>query len=324
MPENKNLEPVNLPQAIRFGEKPTTKFLNNLEAMRVELINAPTIEQMINTVVPFAKATWADDALDYANNMSTLDKYQTVYDTFHFKYLPQSLENVDLTFYIRGIDLQTVTHILRYRKATFSAECSDKWWTDKDALVPNSIQNSKEFYDRYKKVVEDAKQLYCDMVDSKEVPLMDARHIFPRCLETFYLMRVNFLDFLNIVKQRTDKQLQPEEDNYLVRLMYEEVIKKIPFAIHSADFHAPAMHFIKTARLGKGNNFYIPEEDNDKFEWNRADFVYDKKRTEMNGTDEGAENLYVKLEAESDARIETLTKEAEEKLEKLAGGKLQF
>src|SRR5690606_22859517 len=119
------------------------------------------------------------------------------------------------------ISLQEVTHILRHRMATFSADCSgDKWWTHKDALVPNSIENSDEFYARYRKLVEDAKQLYCDMIDSKEISIMDARYILPRCLSTFYFMRIGLKDLIGFIKQRIDKQIQPETDNLIAYYMY--------------------------------------------------------------------------------------------------------
>ena len=185
MPKNNNLEPVKLPMTLRFGEKPVTKFKNNLDAINVTLMQAPTMDDLRKYLPAFANATWSDLPDDF-DNIDIVEKDNIIRDVFLGKTLPTALETINLVFRIEGISLQEVTHIIRYRQASFSADCSgDKWWTNKDALVPNSIQNSndsgdKSFYDRYKKIVEDAKQLYCEMIDSKQISIMDARYILPR------------------------------------------------------------------------------------------------------------------------------------------------
>lgn len=308
--KNNNLTPCTLPMPLRFGEKPTTKFLNNLDALDVKLIEFPSETQLLDMLIPTTNATWNDDPIEVYHNMTEAEKYQNVYDAFHFKYLPQALEMVNLVFLIKGIDFQTVSHILRYRKCTFSAECSgDKWWTHKDALVPNSIENSDEFYNRYKEIVKLSKELYCDMIDSKKVSIMDARHILPRCLSTYYIMRVNFLDLLNILKQRIDKQIQPEEDNILAYQLYLETIKNIPFAINSIDIHAPAMFFAKQARTGKATNLYFPDKDTENYmEYNEKDFIYQSTRDKINGTNENAENHFNVLLEKYDTLINETTK----------------
>lgn len=309
MPKNNNLQQATLPMPLRFNEKPTTEYINNLDSIDVTLLNYPTTEQLISAIIPFTNATWNDDPLEVRDNMSMTEKLQNVYDAFHFKYLPQSLETVNLTFLVKGIDMQTVTHILRNRIGfTFSAECSgDKWWTHKKSLVPNAIQQSDEFYCRWKKIVEDSKKLYCDMIDSKKISIMDARHILTRSMETYYLVNVNFLSLLNFFKQRIDKQIQPEEDNVLAYKMYLEVISKVPFAINSINLHAPAMHYVKMARTGKATNLYYPDKDSDIFEWNEKDFIYQCERDKMNGTNENATNHFNEVFASLETQINNIT-----------------
>ena len=313
---NNSLEPCVLPMPLRFNEEPTTEFKNNLDSLSVELLSYPTLEQLKSILIPTTNATWNDDPIDVYHKMSDKEIYQNLYDAFHFKYLPQALEMINLVFIIKGIDLQTVTHILRYRKCTFSAECSgDKWWTHKSGLVPNSIQNSKDFYERYKNIVEESKKLYCDMIDSKQISIMDARHILPRCLETYYIMRVNFLDLLNILKQRIDKQIQPEEDNLLAYQLYHETIKNIPFAINSINIHSPAMFYASKARTGKATNLYFPDSDTEKLmEYNEKDFIYQCTRDKLNGTDENAQNKFNEYFKKYDSLINETTKCQEEYL----------
>lgn len=305
MPKNNDIEPVKLPMVQRFGEKPTTNFKNNLDSIKVTLMQAPTMDDLRKYLPAFANATWSELPSDY-DNISDEEKDALIREVFLGKTLPTALETINLNFRIEGISLQEVTHIIRYRQASFSADCSgDKWWTHKDALVPNSIQNSNgdiwtpddpdNFYGRYKKIVEDAKQLYCDMIDSKQVSIMDARYILPRCLETFYYMRLSLKDALHFIKQRIDKQIQPETDNIIAYQMYCEILKQFPVAHGIVDIHAPSNFYIHTARTGKATNLYFPDADSDKFEWNEKDFIYQCYRNEMNGTDEGAKNHFDEL-----------------------------
>ena len=292
MPRNNSLTPVKLPMVQRFGEKPTTEFKNNLDSIKVTLMQAPSMDDLRKYLPAFANATWSELPNDY-DDLPDIEKDKYIREVFLGKTLPTALETINLNFRIEGISLQEVTHIIRYRNASFSADCSgDKWWTHKPALVPNSIQNSKEYYERYKKIVEDAKQLYCDMIDTKQISIMDARYILPRCLETFYYMSLSLKDALHFIRQRIDKQIQPETDNVIASQMYCEILKKYPVANGIINVHAPSNFYINMARSGKATNLYFPDMDSDKFEWNENDFIYQCERNKMNGTDEGAKNYF--------------------------------
>ena len=43
MPQNKNLKPVVLPMELKFNQEPKTEFYNNLEHLKVELVDPPLI-----------------------------------------------------------------------------------------------------------------------------------------------------------------------------------------------------------------------------------------------------------------------------------------
>ena len=331
MPKNNDLTPTKLPMEIRFGEKPTTNFKNNLSSINIELISAPTMDELRSYLPQFITATWQEQGDKHYNNaITTKEKDEIIRDALFGKALPTALETINLVFRISGISLQEVTHIIRYRQAAFSADCSgDKWWSNKNALVPNSIQNSNgpsekeyeeykystgeqlhpdDFYGRYKKIVNDAKQLYCDMIDSKKISIMDARYILPRCLETFYYMRINLKDAIHFIKQRIDKQIQPETDNIIAYQMYICILEKYPIAKGLINIHAPSQFYIKMARTGKATNLYYPDADSDKFDWNENDFIYQNHRDELNGTDENATNLFNKLLDEYDKLISEIEK----------------
>lgn len=318
MPKNNNLEPVQLPMVQRFGERPKTEFKNNLDAIKITLMQAPTMDDLRKYLPQFANATWAELPGDY-DKLPIQEKDALIREVFLGKTLPTALETINLNFRFEGISLQEVTHIIRYRNASFSADCSgDKWWTNKDALVPNSIQNSNgtpggsgkdDYYTRYKLLVHECKKLYCEMIDSKQISIMDARYILPRCLETFYYVRMSLKDAIHFIKQRIDKQIQPETDNVIAYQMYLEILRQYPVANGIIDIHAPSWFYINTARTGKATNLYFPDADSDKFEWNENDFIYQCYRNEMNGTDRGAKNHFdeVLRKVEEDIqKIETI------------------
>jgi len=296
-----------LPMKIKFGVDPVTEFKNNLTAIKISLLQAPTMDELRSYLPQFAEATWSEQP-DSNDNLTLRQKDKIIKDVFFGKTLPTALETINLNFRIEGISLQEVTHIIRHRNASFSADCSgDKWWTEKAALIPNSIENSNgtpiqhtnyqlnDFHSRYIQVVEDAKQLYCDMIDSKQISIMDARYILPRCLETFYYMRITLKDAIAFIKQRMDKQIQPETDNIIAYQMYLEILKQYPVANDLINLHAPSMFYVKTARTGKATNLYFPDADSDLFDWHPKDFIYQCQRNQMNGTDEDAENMFDKV-----------------------------
>ena len=45
MPINNDLDPIELPMDLKFGKEPSTNFYNNLSALKIELVDAPTTKQ---------------------------------------------------------------------------------------------------------------------------------------------------------------------------------------------------------------------------------------------------------------------------------------
>lgn len=282
MPKNNNLEPVKLPMDIKFNKPPRTEFKDNLESIHVELLEGPDISDIMRWIPNFIDATWSEDPCE---DLSQEVKYNYVKEMFEGKALPGARETINFVFRIRGISLQEVTHILRHRMATFSADCSgDKWWSEKDCLVPEAISNSPEFYKRYKKIVEESKQLYCDMIDSKMISIMDARSILTRNLETFYYMKIDLGNLIAFINQRKDVQIQPQTDNILAyeftRILCDQFGSLVSKII---SFDNPSPFYQKMARTGRATNLYFPEPEVDRFEWNENDFIYQCRREELNG-----------------------------------------
>ena len=304
MPINNNLEPVLLPMDLKFGQEPVTNYINNLESLNIEVVDAPTQEQAQKIAWNMTKATWADSPSETRfENASLKEASSNLQDVLNFRALPTPMECLGFTFKISGIDTQTVTHLIRHRAGSFAAQCTgDRDLRNDNILVPESVENS-DFHQRFIEVAAAAKQLYSDMVDSRVVSLMDARVILPKSLETFYIARFNLKDLIGFIKQRQDMQIQPEVDNIMATRIARLVVERIPEVASCLDFNKPDMHYVRTFRVeqpdgtftSKGTNLYHPEPKNDLFEFNENDSIYPCRREEINGNRSGEEKIFTRM-----------------------------
>ena len=320
MPINNDLDPIVLPMDLKFGKTPKTEFMNNLDALRVELVDAPTADQARNVAWHYVKATWADTASEIKpEDADPTLKSKNLLDVLQFRALPTPMECLSFTFRLSGLSFQEVTHIIRHRAGSFAAQCTgDRDLRDDAAVIPESVENSPEFLERYKSIVEESKQLYADMTDSKVVSMMDARMILPKCMTSFYYMRLNLKDLIGFVKQRQDRQIQPAADNILAALMAIEACKAVPELTQVFKFDTPDWHYIKTFRVkegdqwvSRGTNLYWPEPHNDSFDFHPDDTIYQCRREEINGTDGVGEKVFTQMWRDLMGELETLKNEYE-------------
>jgi thymidylate synthase (FAD) len=312
MPINNDLSPVTLPMQLKFDQTPVTNYINNLESLNVEVIDAPTREQAQKIAWHMTKATWADTPSETSFENATPEEASiNLQDVLNFRALPTPMECLGFTFKISGIDTQTVTHLIRHRAGSFAAQCTgDRDLRNDNVLVPESVENS-DFHHRFIEVAAAAKQLYADMVDSRVVSLMDARVILPKALETFYIARFNLKDLIGFIKQRQDVQIQPEVDNILATRIARAVCEAIPEVATCLDFNKPDMHYVRTFRVelpdgsftSRGTNLYHPEPKNDLFEFNENDSIYQCRREEINGNKSGEEKVFTRMWNEDVAAI---------------------
>tara|TARA_R110002110_G_scaffold187764_1_gene395489 strand:+ start:177 stop:1148 length:972 start_codon:yes stop_codon:yes gene_type:complete len=304
MPLNNNLEPIELPMDLKFDRPFDTEFCNNLEALNVELVDAPTISQARDVAWHYVKATWADDPSEInPSNAPDWIKSKNLLDVLQFRALPTPMECLGFTFRLSGLSFQEVTHIIRHRAGSFAAQCTgDRDLRDDPAVIPESVENSPEYLARYKEIVRQSKRLYADMTDSKVISMMDARMILPKCMTSFYYMRLNLKDLIGFVRQRQDIQIQPAADNILAAEMAIAACKAIPELTQVFNFDKPDFHYINTFRVKEGNkwisrgtNLYQPEPKNDTFEYHEKDTIYACRREDLNGTHGTGEKIFTTM-----------------------------
>lgn len=295
MPKNNKVKVREFPVKLKFGKRFDNRFKNLSKNIKVTLVQFPKYEEIRDLVVSFALSTYQDFPNEFNELLSDKEKDLVFFKVLKRELLPATLETLRLNFCIEGITIQEVTHILRYTNAKFSAECSgEKWWSDKAFCVPQSIENSPEFYERYKTICKQAAELYADMVDSKEISLRDARYILPRATETFYFMSMSLGEALKFIDDRTDRQIQPIADNLMAYQMMNELMKAYPIIAKlfgKGYLSRPAKFYVNSASKTFGSNLYPPDKNNDLFEYNEKSFIYDKTRDQFNGTDKTLSKL---------------------------------
>lgn len=307
MPVNNNLPVQKLPMEVKFNQKPTTE-INILErAIDAKLIQYPTYEQLLSYLPNFCQATWEDNPYkEYSKEKAE----EILIKMFKGQTLPTALETIRLTFTLENLTYIEISHILRYRGFSISAQCTaDRFQTNDSAAIPAAIYQSDEFRERYENLIHEMKKLYQDMVDSKEISIFDARYILPKASTVYYHVSMNFKDLLHWIRQRIDRAIQPQTDNILAYKMWLEVCKVYPIltTLDIVDFDMPSWFFIKTHASGHCSNIYQPEPHNAKhFDYNEKSFLYDKTRAEMCGTNPDAVYVFDEIKSNIEKEIEEI------------------
>jgi len=274
----------NKPADVLRGEIPKTTFKDGIDSIKVELLYYP--DNKINLAAyAFQKATWRDQPYIPGKNP---EEDKVILDNLNIEAmkgngLPLSLELYDFVFAVSGIT-RIVTHqIVRTRiGATYSQQCSgDKDWRHHDVLVPRSLYNNTELYEKFKLTVLDTKELYAEMLDTMEIPILDARRILPHCLETFINVKFNLTSLMTFIKKRDCVQTQEPEMVIVARKMRDAVLEKFPEIepLISNDCKSGKCFYTKSDRL-VGTSMFLPDNDHD-FEYNKNNFIYQKTVKEM-------------------------------------------
>lgn len=262
---------------MKWGEKPLTVFNNQFDKLDVELINAPTYKDLLDYIPVFGEATWEDEPKD---SYTKEQREECVQDLFAGKYVPTALETINVIMRFTGIDICDVTHFLRHRMFSFSAQCTGDRDLRHDPVVmkPSILMNDK-FADRFKDIVNQAKQLYAEMADSKEVTILDARTILPRCTETYYYVKGPLNAWIAFIKARSDIQIQPKSDVILAMKCYEILCDLYPPMKGSIDITGPDWWYINTVNSKRSSNMMRPYGPNCEHvgQVDTDDFVYGEK-----------------------------------------------
>lgn len=276
----KTKNPVN----IHYDEPIAMLMLDSLDAIKVDLKYATPFEDLLNILPDAARSSWLETPDGY-KDASEFDRLLELRRIFKGKTIPALKRYINLIWTFDGINMQVVTHLLRYQDWNFIAQCSDVAnWRKRIATCPQAIASIPELYDRWKKNTVDAMQLYADAVDTRKIDILSARQIFPRNLTTFYWAHNNLQSCERFILDRSSIEYQPPEDNIVAFQMALAILKKYPVAngLFNIDKIAPYYKDL----LETHNRTYRPREKADTFDYGPDDFAYDKTRDEYIGDDE--------------------------------------
>ena len=128
------------------------KYKNHLRSLKATLVDYPDMEKLKSYIPEFAAITWLEkkEDIDTFLESRNLTRETMVHEMFAGRTLPTALETVRLTFFIEGLDLTNVTHIIRHRLFSFSAQSTDPVTMenhdilDNDAFIDISGEKNQE------------------------------------------------------------------------------------------------------------------------------------------------------------------------------------
>ena len=277
------------------------EFVNQLEAIDVQIVHAPTVAEFRKTISVFLMNTW-NDKIQWEFPDADID--QTIDELFRYELLPTAMETINITWSVNGMDMIDTTHLIRHRLFSFAAQVhGDRDMRDDRVMVKPGIMANADFFERYKTITTMARDLYVDMLDSGLVHGLDTRTIMPRNFEHFYMVRCTIKDLIGYCIMRGDEQIQTTVDNIIAMKLWLEVLKRYPFLAGLVDFRKPDAFYQRQSAKGK-TNIFPPNAKNDNFNWCEEQFYHTKGRDEYPGS-----NIYLKIREELLAQIDSIKKE---------------
>lgn len=268
---------------LKFGKKPgPIQFMNQMEAIDVQIVHAPTVAEFRKTISVFLLNTW-NDKIQWDFPQDQID--QTIDELFKYELLPTAMETINITWSVNGMDMIDTTHLIRHRLFSFAAQVhGDRDMRDDRVMVKPGIMANADYFERYKQITTMARDLYVDMLDSGAVHGLDARTIMPRNFEHFYMVRCTIKDLIGYCIMRGDEQIQTTVDNIIAMKLWLAVLKVYPFLKDLVDFRKPDTFYQRQCIKGK-TNIFPPNAKNDNFDWCEEQFYHTQGRDEYAGSE---------------------------------------
>jgi thymidylate synthase (FAD) len=146
------------------------------------------------------------------------------------------MRHVTFTFSISGVSRVTMAQISRHSAGIDFDIQSQRYVTyekDFEWVLPYSLKNIKDdnLSKKVEKFLSDAKEIYFELVDSKEAHKEDARYLLPQAAPTNITCTCNLAAFLHLHNLRAKDTTGKAQDEVkqVVKLMAEELVKAEPW-----------------------------------------------------------------------------------------------
>lgn len=212
------------------------KVVNDLENIKVTLLNYTPYETLKKYIPELVTATWNENIQEFRDTVSPEDTDKIMELFFKGKLIPTAMKSAQITILLEGITTHDVTHLLRHSGLSFAADCTgDKYIVGRNLILPSFLEDAPvEYKNRYIDIMKKSHELYDDICNdlADKVHIQDARLVLPRTLETFYYVTGSLADFIRFLQQRIDMQVQPKSDNVIALRIYEVLSKVYPLHIN--------------------------------------------------------------------------------------------
>ena len=264
------------------------EFKNHLQSIKATLVNYTSVAELESYIPEFCAITWLEDIKQTERFLKSrgMNRQDMVMEMFHYRTLPTALETVGLTFFLEGLDLTNVTHIIRHRLFSFSAQSTDPTSMEgHDILENDAFTADPELHERAVKLCEMANELYIDALN-KGLSFYDARHYQVRAKEAKYFMSGNIKDFVSFVNTRLGRTNQPTSDNILALRIRQQILEVYPFLEYQMPVEKIQNHYISAINCKMNMNTFPPDalhrEELHKrgIDWSDAKFNHPKPREE--------------------------------------------
>lgn len=248
----------------KTGKPIVAEMVPHLSNIKVELLSAPSIEELNEWVPQFSCAAWGDKPASGETYEALKDRAVDL--VFDGKMLPTVLEGINLVFCVSGMDLTDATHLIRHRTLSFSAQAlGDRDMRQDRLLCKESMYYNDRYNSRIQKLYRESLELYAEMLDRGDVHSFDARTILPRGMETYYYVRGNLKDILHFIDLRLDRHIHPQSDNVIALYMYEELCKIYPQLKGKYKADKVDKFYAMVATTDVGHNIFPPNEDTEPY-----------------------------------------------------------
>ena len=213
---------------IKLGEQPRTRFIDNIDAVDVKLINWPDEERMKNHLIQFATGSWFEN---FASIASYEDWDAAQKELQEGKILAQGLEGIVFSFLVSGLSLHGSHAIVRSRIGAAYLQQSQavRDLRHEDILVPRAYQKHPDLLVAYQNLAIASKHLYIAMLETGDLAVTDARFSLLKTIPVWINISMTLPTILGVYSKRTDATEEHPEMNRFAELLRIRIEDKFPW-----------------------------------------------------------------------------------------------
>lgn len=253
------------------------KYVNDLDAINVTLLNTSNLENLEKYIPELVMATWNEDIKEFNESLTDEDRKRFVFRTLQGKFIPTALDSINVTFKIEGMTWHDVSHLIRHQNFKFAADCSgDKVIENRSIAMPEFIEelHLEKDYDTAMRLLT---KLY-NVAINHNVHIQDARLMLPRTMTTFYYVTGSLNACINFIRQRIDRQVQPKSDNIIAMKLLLELCKVIPALSNVVNPNMENKFYTNETKTNFASKWEMPLPQNEVYlkdiDLNPQQFVY--------------------------------------------------